>query len=82
MEGDNAILCETCKKKISAKKNQDFKTLPRILMFVLKRFEFDYNTMTRYKINDYFEFPLELDMNKYTSDYINEKKIKIIINIF
>ena len=29
--------------------------------------------MTRYKINDYFEFPLELDMNKYTSDYINEK---------
>ena len=74
MTGDNSILCEKCNRKIPSIKNQDFKTLPRILMFVLKRFEFDYNKMTRYKINDYFEFPLELDMNKYTSDYINGNK--------
>jgi len=73
MEGDNAIFCEKCNKKFSALKNQDFNTLPRILIFVLKRFEFDYNKLTRYKINDYFEFPLELDMNRYTSDYINKK---------
>ena len=73
MEGDNAIFCDKCNKKFSALKNQDFNTLPRILIFVLKRFEFDYNKLTRYKINDYFEFPLELDMNKYTSDYINKK---------
>ena len=71
MEGENAIICETCKRKISSKKNQDINILPRILIFVLKRFEFDYNTMNRYKLNDHFEFPLELDMNKYTSDYIN-----------
>jgi len=73
MDGDNAIFCDKCNKKFSALKNQDFNTLPRILIFVLKRFEFDYNKLTRYKINDYFEFPLELDMNKYTSDYINKK---------
>ena len=77
MEGDNAIFCEKCNKKFSALKNQDFNTLPRILIFVLKRFEFDYNKLIRYKINDYFEFPLELDMNKYTSDYINKKNTKV-----
>ena len=73
MSGDNSILCEKCNKKFPANKNQDFNTLPRVLMFVLKRFEFDYNKMTRYKINDHFEFPLELDMNKYTNDYITGK---------
>ena len=77
MYGDNAIFCEKCNKKFIALKNQDFNTLPRILIFVLKRFEFDYNKMTRYKINDYFEFPLELDMNKYTSDYINKNNTKV-----
>ena len=73
MDGDNCIICEKCNKKVPSIKNQDFQTLPRILMFVLKRFEFDYVKMTRYKINDYFEFPLELDMNKYTEDYISGK---------
>ena len=73
MDGDNCIICEKCNKKVPSVKNQDFQTLPRILMFVLKRFEFDYIKMTRYKINDYFEFPLELDMNKYTDDYISGK---------
>ena len=77
MSGDNSILCEKCNKKFPANKNQDFKTLPRVLMFVLKRFEFDYNKMTRYKINDHFEFPLELDMNKYTNDYITGKNKNI-----
>jgi hypothetical protein len=35
--------------KIPSKKNQTFKTLPRILLFVLKRIEFDYHTMTKKK---------------------------------
>ena len=77
MDGDNCIFCEKCNKKIPAIKNLDFKTLPRVLMIVLKRFEFDYSKMTRYKLNDYFEFPLELDMNKYTNDYINNKNTNI-----
>jgi hypothetical protein len=32
----------------------------------LKRFEFDYDNMQRIKLNDFFEFPTELDMSKYT----------------
>ena len=73
MNGENSIFCQSCNKKIPAIKHQSFKTLPRILIFVLKRFEFNYNTMTKTKINDYYEFPLDLDMTKYTSDYLNNK---------
>jgi hypothetical protein len=31
----------------------------------LKRFEFDYNTMLKSKLDNYFEFPFELDMKEY-----------------
>ena len=71
MEGDNCIFCEKCNKKLPAVKSQNFQMLPRILIFVLKRFEFNYNTMQKFKINDYYEFPLELNMNKYVQENTN-----------
>ena len=37
-----------------------------------KRFEFDLDTMQRVKLNDYFEFPSDLDMSKYTQEYLNK----------
>ena len=73
MNEDNCIICPQCNKKMPAIKSQNFKTLPRMLIFVLKRFEFDFNTMTRIKLNDYYEFPVDLDMNKYTGDFLNNK---------
>ena len=74
MNGENAIFCQQCNKKIPAIKHQSFKILPRMLIFVLKRFEFNYNTMTKIKINDYYEFPFEFDMTNYTFDYLNNKE--------
>ena len=73
MSGDNSIFCQECNKKIPAIKHQSFKILPRMLIFVLKRFQFNYNTMTKIKINDYYKFPLDLDMTNYTSEYLNNK---------
>ena len=73
MNGDNCIFCPKCNFKLPVVKNQIFKTLPRILLFVLKRFEFNYDTMQKTKINDRYEFPLELDMLKYTDDYKKNK---------
>ena len=74
MNGDNCIFCPKCNKKIPAVKSQKFKTLPRMLIFVLKRFEFDYDTLKKVKINDYYEFPQELDMGKYLMKEENEIK--------
>ena len=73
MNGDNCIFCPKCNKKFPALKRQLFKTLPRMLMFVLKRFEFNFDTMKKFKINDFYEFPIELDMNKYTSEFNDNK---------
>ena len=73
MNGDNCIFCPDCNKKLPAVKSQKFKTLPRMLIFVLKRFEFDYDTLKKVKINDYYEFPQELDMGKYLMEKKEDK---------
>ena len=73
MNGDNCIFCPQCNKKFPALKSQSFNKLPRILMFVLKRFEFNYDTMAKIKINDFYEFPLELDMTKYIQNNEDNK---------
>ena len=65
MDGDNKINCEQCKIKRTCHKHLIFKSLPNILVIALKRFEFDYNTMLKYKLNKYFEFPHNLDMKDY-----------------
>ena len=40
-------------------------------MMVLKRFEFDYDTMQKIKLNDYCQFPMKLDMKPYTKEYLS-----------
>ncbi|XP_022891827.1 ubiquitin carboxyl-terminal hydrolase 12-like [Olea europaea var. sylvestris] len=46
-----------------AKKGLLFIDLPPILPIHLKRFEYDFIRDTMVKLNDYFEFPLELDLD-------------------
>lgn len=66
LEGDNAYYCEKCEKKINTLKRQCIKRMPNVLFLVLKRFEFDFDTMQKVKVNDYCEFPFELDMSPYS----------------
>ena len=72
MDGDNKINCEICKIKRNCHKHLIFKSLPNIFVIILKRFEFDYNTMLKYKLNKYFEFPFKLDMKDYLEENHNE----------
>lgn len=37
---------------------------------MLKRFEFDFETSAYKKLNDYCEFPLELDMSAYSHEVL------------
>jgi hypothetical protein len=73
MDGENKINCEQCKIKRACHKHLIFKSLPNILVIALKRFEFDYNTMLKYKLNKYFEFPHKLDMKNYLIENHIEK---------
>lgn len=65
-EGENKYYCESYNKKISASKKCTLKVLPRTMVINLKRFEFNYNTMQRKKVNDYCEFPEQLNFYKWT----------------
>jgi len=53
LDGDNSYYCEKCDKKVATLKRTCIKRLPKHLILVLKRFEFDYDTMQKMKVNDY-----------------------------
>uniref|UniRef100_A0A8C6ZN19 Ubiquitin carboxyl-terminal hydrolase n=1 Tax=Nothoprocta perdicaria TaxID=30464 RepID=A0A8C6ZN19_NOTPE len=63
LDGPNQYFCERCKKKCDARKGLRFLHFPYLLTLQLKRFDFDYTTMHRIKLNDRMTFPEELDMN-------------------
>lgn len=60
-------MCDRCGKKTESIKGLRLDTLPDVLLLQLKRFDFDYTTLQRVKLNDYVSFPLWLDMNPYTA---------------
>ena len=62
LDGDNAYYCERCAKKVGAVKRMSIKKLPNHLIITLKRFEFDYERMMKLKVNDYCEFPQQLNL--------------------
>jgi ubiquitin carboxyl-terminal hydrolase 40 len=54
-----------CQKKTLSLKGPRISRLPPVLTFCLNRIELDFETWDRKKINDKFEYPLELDMANY-----------------
>ncbi|OMJ94549.1 hypothetical protein SteCoe_2188 [Stentor coeruleus] len=75
MQGENAYFCEECKKKVNTIMRSSIKYLPNYLVFALGRFEFNYDTMTRKKIDDRFEFPFDIDMKEFTTEYLNRSSL-------
>lgn len=78
LEGENAYQCDHCECKVKAIRRVCVKYLPNYLILALRRFEFDFDTMSREKVNDFFEFPFELNMEAYTQEGLekSEKKEK------
>ncbi|KAF9917165.1 hypothetical protein BX616_001769 [Lobosporangium transversale] len=74
LDGDNKYKCSSCDKHVDAIKRACIKELPQNLILHLKRFDYDMDTMRRIKINDHFEFPMRLDMEPYTLDYLARKE--------
>jgi hypothetical protein len=74
LEADNAYYCEVCKKKMDAVRRACIKQLPHMLVIQLKRFEFDYETMTQLKLKQRFEFPHFLNVKPYTVEGLAEQE--------
>lgn len=67
MEG---VKCEKCNQKRTVLKRATLKKLPNTLCITLKRFELDFYTMETKKIEDRLEFPMDLNMKPYTSEFL------------
>ena len=59
------VFCEDCKGRGLAYKGPRLTKLPPVMTFNLIRIKYDMQTFDRMKINDKFEYPLELDMSKH-----------------
>ncbi|XP_005108001.1 ubiquitin carboxyl-terminal hydrolase 47 [Aplysia californica] len=67
LDGSNQYFCEKCNKKCDAHKGLKFVSFPYLLTLQLKRFDFDYATMHRIKLNDRMTFPERLDLNPFVT---------------
>ena len=57
--------CEKCEQKVSLTKWSKIISLPKYINFGLNRFTYDYNTCERIKLNNKFEFPLEINLKEF-----------------
>uniref|UniRef100_A0A8C4QAX2 Ubiquitin carboxyl-terminal hydrolase 47 n=1 Tax=Eptatretus burgeri TaxID=7764 RepID=A0A8C4QAX2_EPTBU len=73
LDGINQYYCEHCGKKCDAHKGLEFLHFPYLLSLQLKRFDFDYSTMHRIKLNDRMTFPEMLDLNSFIDAPEEEK---------
>ena len=70
LDGDNQYYVEKHKKKLPIRKSSSLKILGNQVIVHLKRFEFDFVTFTNKKLNDYLEFPFEINFKKWTRAYL------------
>ena len=59
---------------MDAQKRTYIKSLSDTVVINLKRFEYDFQTLQRFKINDYCEFPELIDFRPWTKQGIEEKE--------
>lgn len=77
LEGNNMYHCDKYDCKIRAQKRSFIDRLPSSLIVSLKRFEYDYQNMRRIKVNDYCEFPWEIDFKPWTKEGVQERDQKL-----
>ena len=76
LDGENKYYCSDYNKKISVKKRTSIKFMGNQIIIHLKRFEFDFITFQNNKLNDYIQFPLELNLKKWTRAYIRLNELE------
>jgi len=81
LEGDNQYQSERFGKQ-DAKKGVSFKSLPPVLELHLRRFEYDFTTDAMAKVNERFEFPTTLDMDREQRSYFTAAADPNVVNVY
>jgi len=79
LDGENQYQSERYGKQ-DARKGVKFKELPPVLELHLRRFEYDFNTDAMAKINERFEFPTTLDLDRGGDKYFTEEADSEVVN--
>ncbi|PIA54183.1 hypothetical protein AQUCO_00900614v1 [Aquilegia coerulea] len=81
LEGDNKYHAEQHGLQ-DAKKGVLFIDFPPVLQLQLKRFEYDFMRDTMVKINDRYEFPLQLDLDRENRKYLSPDADSRVRNLY
>ncbi|KAL8129987.1 hypothetical protein V2J09_019142 [Rumex salicifolius] len=81
LEGDNKYHAEHYGLQ-DARKGVLFIDFPPVLQLQLKRFEYDFMRDTMVKINDRYEFPLELDLDRENGKYLSPDADRSVRNLY
>lgn len=72
LEGDNQYFCSQCNKKVDTVKRTVLADLPDTIILGLKRFDFNYDTMQRIKLNVDVPFSEDLDMSAFCRENLSD----------
>jgi ubiquitin carboxyl-terminal hydrolase 7 len=81
LDGDNQYYSDKHGKQ-DAKKGVAFTSMPPVLALHLRRFEYDFTTDQMAKINERFEFPTTLDMDREGRKYFTEDADPTVRNLY
>ncbi|KAJ8756255.1 hypothetical protein K2173_025067 [Erythroxylum novogranatense] len=81
LEGDNKYHAEQYGLQ-DARKGVLFIDFPPVLQLQLKRFEYDLMRDTMVKINDRYEFPLQLDLDRENGKYLSPDADRSVRNLY
>ncbi|XP_057476051.1 ubiquitin C-terminal hydrolase 12-like isoform X2 [Actinidia eriantha] len=81
LEGDNKYHAEQHGLQ-EARKGVLFIDFPPVLQLQLKRFEYDFMRDTMVKINDRYEFPLQLDLDRENGKYLSPESDRSVRNLY
>lgn len=81
LEGDNRYHAEQHGLQ-DARKGVLFIDFPPVLQLQLKRFEYDFMRDTMVKINDRYEFPLQLDLDRENGKYLSPQADRSVRNLY
>ncbi|KAF5959433.1 hypothetical protein HYC85_000642 [Camellia sinensis] len=81
LEGDNKYHAEQFGLQ-DARKDVLFIDFPPVLQLQLKRFEYDFMRDSMVKINDRYEFPVQLDLDRENGKYLSPEADKSVRNLY
>lgn len=68
------FMCEECKQRSTITKREFIGECPNVMIVCLTRMIFDLEVFMNVKLNSKYDFPLKMNIKKYTKDYFDDQR--------